>query len=493
VSPSEPDVTELDPAELEAFRKKILSRLRLRLVPDEVKLTPAQILFVLQMRREGFYGGAAGGGKTYALLSAALQFVDVPGYSAILFRRTHKELERPGQLMALAHEWLDPLGNDVARWSETKKRWTFASHSTLHFGYMDVEADASSHRKGPGYQFIGFDELTEFPEEWYTSMFSRLRRPAGGTPKRNSAGESLDMVPLRMRGASNPGGQGHAWVKNRFVDDETRNPATFFIPATISDNPRIDQESYVQGLQELHPLERARMLNGDWTATEVGQSFPRGSWLIVDRPPCDVIASVRWWDLAATEKKKGKKEPDYTVGWRFDRLADGRALVADIRRFRKGPNEVEQAIMQTIVEDGPHVPVWLELEGGAGARLALDQIKRRVGGLARVMGEPASNTGAKTERGRSLSIAVANGTILVLRRHWTSGMLDEAESWPHGLNDDQIDAGSGAYSKLPQVGYMRSPAILAASLERARAEVAAQVAGLNDAGQGDVPAMGLVW
>ena len=77
---------------------------------------------------EAFYGGAAGGGKSIALLMAALQYVDVPGYAAIIFRRSYADLSLPGALMDRAHEW---LGSTDAVWHEQIKTWVFLFHIIL--------------------------------------------------------------------------------------------------------------------------------------------------------------------------------------------------------------------------------------------------------------------------------------------------------------------------------------------------------------------------
>ncbi|GAF75153.1 unnamed protein product, partial [marine sediment metagenome] len=100
--------------------------------------TVKQQAFLKLWQTEAFYGGAAGGGKSDALLMAALQYVDVPDYAAILFRRTYADLALPGALMDRAGEW---LGGTEAHWSGQDKRWTFPSGATLTFGYLDTDAD----------------------------------------------------------------------------------------------------------------------------------------------------------------------------------------------------------------------------------------------------------------------------------------------------------------------------------------------------------------
>ena len=146
---------------------------------------------------------------------AALQYVDVPGYAALLFRRTYADLNLPGALMDRAHQW---LGATAARWNAHDHRWTFPSGATLTFGYLETERDKYRYQSSE-LQYIGFDELTQFPESQYTYLFSRLRR----------LGDSE--VPLRMRSASNPGGEGHEWVRARFVDAQATRSASSSRPA----------------------------------------------------------------------------------------------------------------------------------------------------------------------------------------------------------------------------------------------------------------------
>lgn len=198
---------------------------------------------------EALYGGAAGGGKSDALLMAALQYVHVPGYSALLFRRTHRDVLRSGAIGDRSIEWLKPQG---IHWNASLLCWTFPSGAKIQFGYMNAPLDRYKYQSSE-FQLIGFDELTQFREEDYLYLFSRLRRT-----------ESMS-VPLRMRSASNPGGIGHDWVKARFLSSDSDR---VFIPAKLHDNPHIDKESYTQSLMMLLPDERDRLLNGDWDATD---------------------------------------------------------------------------------------------------------------------------------------------------------------------------------------------------------------------------------
>lgn len=201
--------------------------------------------------REVLYGGAAGGGKSEALLMAALQYVEVPNYAAILFRQSYTDLALPGALMDRAADRLSGTG---AHWNGTEKRWTFPSGATLTFGYLEQENHRFRYQSSE-FQFIGFDELTQFKERDYRYMFSRLRRLAGSR------------VPLRVRAGTNPGGVGHLWVKKRFnPDNPGRNPPNRkFISAHLQDNPYLDRDEYIESLSELDSQTRRQLEKGDWT------------------------------------------------------------------------------------------------------------------------------------------------------------------------------------------------------------------------------------
>lgn len=195
---------------------------------------------------------------------AALQYVDVPGYKALLLRKTFPELSQPSGLIDRLQEWL--AGTD-AKWNEQKHRWRFPSGAIVEFGYLHRSTDRYRYQ-GAELDFIGFDELTHFDEEDYLYLFSRLRR------------RSDSNIPPRMRAATNPGGRGHGWVKRRFIDkrprpgdpDDTpeRCSERIFIPAKLEDNPGVDRLQYGESLAMLDPQTRAQLEEGDWNARGPG-------------------------------------------------------------------------------------------------------------------------------------------------------------------------------------------------------------------------------
>ena len=177
-----------------------------------LKPTPKQQLFLDQREtREVFFGGAAGGGKSVALLMGALEYVEVPGYAALILRKDIARMELAGGLIPRMHEWQRQADTN-ARWIASRRQWIFPIEgrsdkfpATITFGYLSNPRDKYRYASSE-FQYIAFDELTDFQEEDYLFLFSRLRRREGVKAK------------LRMRSASNPGGPGHAWVKRRFIE-----------------------------------------------------------------------------------------------------------------------------------------------------------------------------------------------------------------------------------------------------------------------------------
>jgi predicted phage terminase large subunit-like protein len=404
--------------------------------PEEPSLT--QRVFLRTYALEALFGGAAGGGKSSALLMSALQYVDVPNYSAILFRKTFADLSLPGALMDRARDWLAP--QDDVHWNANSYVFTFPSGARISFGYLNNVNDYLRY-KGAEFQFIGMDEVTEIREQDYRYLFSRLRRPSSGP---------LSQVPLRMRSASNPAPN---WVRQRFIV-EGQEQNRIFVPSRLTDNPGIDAESYRQALQTLDPIERRRLESGDWWATTLGTLFSRESFGIIDAHEVPQISSmsrvVRFWDLAATEPSHSNPNPDWTVGVLM-LLDQGIAYVLDVKKARVKGEKVEALIAQTAAEDGKNVPIRMEQEPGSSGKALLDQYARYVLSGYDFMG--LRSTGDKVTRARPFAAAVANGNVRLMRSAWLSDYLDEFSSFPEaGDHDDQVDATVGAFTILTGLG-----------------------------------------
>ena len=382
------------------------------------------------------YGGAAGGGKSDALLIAALKYVDQPGYVALLFRRTYRDLALPGALMDRANDWLGPT---AAHWDDTDKTWLFPSGAKLTFGYMEHENDKFRYQ-GVEAHFAGFDELTQFTESQYLYVAkSRLRRLKGSD------------IPIRVRAASNPGGVGHDWVKERFIlphGDKDR----VFVPARLSDNPYLDEEEYLESLNELDAVTRAQLLEGDWDVLPQGDCFKR-EWFGSALPerPAFLTHWVRYWDKAATEGGG-----DWSAGVLMGR-AGALFYVLDVVRGQWSWAARNSVMLQKAQEDAQRCPrytIWTEQEPGSGGK---ESAQRTVTELAGYDVHAETVTGSKRVRANPFSAQCEVGNVKLIAGAWNSAYLNELCGFTgddkKDAHDDQVDASSGAFAKLAQPSY----------------------------------------
>ena len=219
-----------------------------------------QTEFLKASEFEVLYGGAAGGGKSDALMFGGLRYVHRPTYRALFLRESYPELvEMMDRSIAFKQ-----LG---AVWNEGKKRWKFPSGAVYEFGFFQ-EWKHHTRYQGQEYQYIAWDELGVSPEErrWeYLTSRCRSKDPE---------------IPSLMRGSANPGGAGHAWLKRRFLEkcgalgqhiwaDPKTGLTRRFVPARLADNPVLDlnDPSYRKRLEGLPDVLRAQLLEGDWGAS----------------------------------------------------------------------------------------------------------------------------------------------------------------------------------------------------------------------------------
>lgn len=405
---------------------------------------PRQAVLLALDAKEALYGGAAGGGKSDATLMAALQYVDIPKYSALILRKSYADLSLPDAIMQRAKEWL--LGKPGVRWNEAIKSFMFPTSgepSRLTFGFLEGQNDRFRYQ-GSAYQYVGFDELTQFREDDYRYLFSRIRRPAEVTGE----DDPLTRVPLRMRGASNPGGIGHEWVRQRFIVDGAEK-GRIFVPARLADNPSLDAVEYEKALDELDDVTRHQLLHGDWDVRAAGDMFKPGAFSTFLEPE-EVVTSgfkmVRRWDLAATAPRKGR-DPDYTVGVLMGRnLSSGAVTIFDVKRLRDRPEVVENVVKSTAAQDGRGVAIRMEQEPGSSGVSLIDYYARKV-----VFGhdfDGIRTTGDKVANATPFATAANRGGIALVRGPWNSAFISECEAFPDGVHDDQVDAASHAYMDI---------------------------------------------
>jgi phage terminase large subunit-like protein len=279
--------------------------------------TIKQLEFLASPAREKLYGGAAGGGKSSAILMDASLGVDFPGYSAVIFRRSYADLALPNAIMDRSKQWW--MGT-AAKWNDNDKEWTFPSGAKVTFAYLKHENDKFRYQ-GAEFQYIAFDELTQFTRAQYSYLRSRLRR-VRGMP-----------VALRMGNTSNPGGVGHEWVYEEFV--KGTDPARVFIPAALDDNPHLNRAEYVENLQDLDDITREQLLKGVWVQDETGHPFRREYWrgknryLIEDDALSEQVIA-RW--ISVDTALKDTEGSAYNVAVVLELLSDYRVRVRYVWR-----------------------------------------------------------------------------------------------------------------------------------------------------------------
>jgi len=390
---------------------------------------------------------------------AALQYADIPGYNAIIFRKTFMDLSQPEGLIDRSHEWLN---KSDAKWNNMLHQWRFPSGATLSFGYMAGPSDHYRYQGG-AYHFVAFDEMVQIPRNQALYLFSRQRKllPIKG-------------LPIRFRGASNPPGPEQVatgyWVKERYIDAETRKDDIVFIPAKLTDNPYLDQEDYKESLLRMEdPTVIAQLLHGDWDARTKGRMFDRSSFTLINEVDelCDPtrIEWCRYWDMASTEPSKANQDPDWTVGTLMGRTPNGQYVVADVVRFRHDSGACEEIQRDTAELDGPDTYIAEEVEGGSsGKAVARHKLDYVFDGYS-FHPDIIAGQGSKRQRAVPYSSAasggipgidsahILKGKVYVVKAQWNRDFFNEHESFPDGGSghDDMVDSASGAFRFLSRV------------------------------------------
>lgn len=455
----------------------------------ELVLTPQagpQRKFLASRAHIAIYGGAAGGGKTWALLIQPMRHHQSEDFAAVVFRRTTVQIRNPGGLW---DESLRLYAGSGAEPFAAALEWRFPNGAKIKFAHLEHEKTALEWQ-GAQAPLLCFDELTHFTAAQFWSLTARNR--------------SLGLVRPYIRATCNP--DADSWVAELvawWIDPETGLPikkrsgqvrwfvrdgdriqwgdsqralrrdfkglqprSLTFVPALLKNNralTRADPE-YRARLLALPRVERERLLHGNWKIRPAAGLYFNRAWCqVVDAVPAGLVVK-RGWDLAATPKTE-HNDPDWTVGVKLGRTADGRYFMLDCRRLRGTPAAVERFLANTAAEDGQGVEVALPQDPGQAGKSQAAAFVRALEGFT-VRATPES--GDKVTRFGPFSAQAEAGNVYVLRAPWNDAWFAALESFPAAAHDDDADATSRAFAAhqtgLASVGF----------LELARADLAAR-------------------
>ena len=457
-------------------RLQAIAHRRLKQIEQEQTATlpspqPKQREFIESKADIAIYGGAAGAGKSLALLLdfAKPELLDTPGYSGVIFRRTYAQVKNEGGLWDEASKWYPMIAGHPL---ESRLEWRFPGGATIRFAHLQHEKNRLDWQ-GSQLPRIAFDELTHFSETQFFYLLSRARTTIGIKPQvratTNPDAESwvAKLVSWWIEPTTGLPIPERSGVVRWFVringdlvwgdrpEDLTHEhpgtePKSFtFIPANITDNPILlsADPGYLANLMAQHPVDRARLLDGNWKVKhESGSIFKRHWFQVVNKAP--PTRYYRFWDLAATSRAIATPSAFWTAGVKLCRVR-GIIYIIDAVAEQVAAGEVPQLMKRIAQQDGDCTSVRWELEGGSAGRILEESLIKELRGFdARAI----APTGDKVSRALPLANAAFNGTVFVVRGEWNETYLNALQSFDgtkKPLVNDLTDASSGAYACLP--------------------------------------------
>ena len=421
-----------------------------------------------------FYGGAAGGGKTFSVLLDGLRWHEDPEFGGVVFRREGVDLTGPGSVWEEATKLYSMFGCEFRQAPYLEAR--FPSGASIIFRHLQHESDRLSHQ-GKQYSWIAFEELTHFVESQFWYLWGRRRTRARVRPYLRATcnpdpdsfvrkmidwwiGKDGYAIPERsgvIRYFARGDDDELVWadtreeLEERFRDPERVTSFTFIL-SRLKDNPKIDP-TYRAALLSLDRVERERLLGdeergGNWNIRPAaGLYFKRSMFDVREHRPLDseVRRRVRAWDKAATVET-GKNDPDWTVGVLLAELRNGGYVIEHAEFVRGRPAEVE-AIMRTIAEhDGIGVDVAVWQDPGQAGVVDVDRMRVVLAGfrvaVMRASSDKLTYAGTWQSQAEGRRVAVVRGP-------WNERLFSQLESFPSSRShDDAVDAASLAFQVL---------------------------------------------
>jgi predicted phage terminase large subunit-like protein len=427
----------------------------------------AQESFLASPADLAIYGGAAGGGKSYALLVECLRHSGNGQFGAVVFRRTFPQITREGGLWDNSMELYAPQGGSP---NQSDLSWTFGSGARVKFAHLQHEKDKLDWQ-GAQVALFCFDELTHFSESQFFYMLSRNRSLCGVRPYvRATCNPDADSWVAKFiewwidqnTGLPIPERAGkiryfvRAEEQLQWADtaeeltarygEEIRPKSVTFIPASVYDNATLLDKNpeYLANLLALPLVERERLLRGNWKVrNEAGKVFNRDWFDIVEAAPAGG-RECRFWDLAATEKKLASDDPDYTAGVKI-RAVNGFFYILDAVQHQAAITDADRLMLNKASQDGRQCAVRWEIEGGASGKRENHRLIQMFAGYDCRGDRPE---GDKITRAKGLAAQAEAGNVKLVRGDWNEEFLNHLHNQPQLAHDDLMDAASGAFNDL---------------------------------------------
>lgn len=422
------------------------------------------------------YGGAAGGGKTWALLLEPLRHIHNPNFGAVIFRRTYPQIRSEGGLWVESAKMYPVMGG-IPR--ESVLDWTFPKGGRIKFAHMQYETNRLDWQ-GAQIPLIEFDELTHFTREQFFYMLSRNRSTCGVRPyiraTTNPDADSwvADLVSWWIDQDSGYPIPQRSGVIRWFVrvnDDlqwfdskgEAQKaqpqipPTSFtFIAAKLEDNPALElaDPQYRARLLALPLVEREQLLSGNWKIKPMaGKVFNRGWFEIVDALPAGGI-ECRGWDFAATAREQKGDDPDYTAGVAI-RKVNGSWYVIDCQAQQIANADpllrnLAQQDRARCATSGTQYRVRWEIEPAASG---VKENRRLTAMMAGYDAKGQRPGGDKLTRSRALAAQAEVGNVKLLRGPWNETWLKHMHAIPDGKHDDIHDASALAFNGVNEATW----------------------------------------
>lgn len=420
----------------------------------EISLQPKQLEYVNATQSIVYYGGGAGGGKTFGSLCDNLQFIHDPLYYSVFFRTTSTEIEKG--LWPSAKQLYMPYLTDIngrfigkARINEQQKTITWPSGARTTFAYLATDKDADSYY-GVEITRIYYEEM-QFRSEYQFEVLKSRNRSMANVPKGirgtlnpdpnsfiyNWIKPYLDEEDFPIKELSGKtryyviveGELYTSWDEQELKDTWGKDPETYtYIPATLDDNKKLDEldPSYRKKLDSMPEAKRKQLLLGCWGATEDTGIFFRREYLKkANSIPLDGL-SARGWDLASTaDDTPQTKGCDRTASVLMKKSKDGYYYILSGTGFRQKVGERDNSIAQISKRDGSDVHVVIPKDNGAGGVAAFEYLSSKLSseGLI-VKKDNASGTASKLKKAEPFFAACQNGLVFILESGWDKEELN---------------------------------------------------------------------